>query len=889
MTMQKELVLCVWVALLSALPCLAKYSVEISTLTVEGRNNPLGLDIVHPRFGWVIHSEKKGVVQEEYRIVISSTRENAENLKADVWDSGIVGSDSSQWVQLHGFTPEPNKEYYWRVWVKANRGKPVWSETNRWSTGLLTDRHWKGEWIGTDSLCAYDNDQRHSRCTGRYLRKEFSLEKEVKRATVHVSGLGVYTLYINGKRVGKDWLTPVATDYTKTVAYNTYDVTALMQRDNAIGTIVQAGYFFAPAQNYQTNVRTTYGTPRLRLNLIVEYADGTCETIASDSTWKMHTNGAVRYSNLYDGEMHDSRLEFDGWTRYGFDDWMWEQADVVSAPGGVMRGNVTEPIRVYRTDRPIGIYRYGERFILDFGSNDAGVLRLRIKANHGDTIRIRHAELLQPNDSTRLYTENLRSAEQTAWYVSNGEERMWSPEYTWFGFRYAEVTGVEELNTEDVERLLLSDGLDDSGNSLFIEGNETLNRIIEAARRGIRSNYKGMPLDCPQRDERMPWLGDRTTGCLGESYLLDVHPLYAKWLGDIRECQRQDGAISDVAPAYWRLYNTNITWPAALPFGCDMLYRQYGDLRPMLQSYESIHRWLGLIRKKSYKDGLVTYDRYGDWCVPPESLELVHSKDSSRITDGVLIASCYYYHICRMMAHYAPSEVQREYYTDEAEATRESINCTFLHDSAYSNSTVTANLLPLAMGIVPEECEQAVKETLLRTISVQNDYKQSCGVIGIQWLMRYLSEIGESDIALRIASSTDYPGWGYMIANGATTIWELWNGNTANPSMNSGNHVMLLGDLIPWCFEYLAGIRPDADRPGFKHIVFKPDFSSSSLQGAKASHRSSYGIIRSEWTRRGNKIHWSVEVPANTTAEVHFPNGKVKDIGSGIYKWKMKD
>ena len=887
MTMRKELVLSVWIVLLSVLPCLARQSVEVSSLTVEGRNAPLGLDIMHPRFGWVINSEKRGVVQKEYHLIVSSTQENAEQLVADVWDSGVVGSDSSQWVQLHGFVPEPNKEYYWRVKVKTNRGKTEWSETARWSTGLLDDSNWQGVWIGTDSLTSNDSNQRHSRCTGRYLRKEFTLGKEVKRATVHVSGLGVYTLSINGERVGKDWLAPVATDYTKTVAYNTYDVTSLLKQDNAVGAVLQAGYYFAPAQNYQTNVRTTYGTPRLRLNLIVEYTDGTHETIVSDSTWKMHTDGAVRYSNLYDGEMYDSRLESDGWTRHGFDDRMWRQADVVAAPGGVMRGNVTEPIQVYRTDKPVAIHRYGERFILDFGTNDAGVIRLRIKAEQGDTVCIRHAELLRSGDTTRLYTKNLRSAEQTAWYVSDGEETVWCPEYTWFGFRYAEVTGVKELNMEDVERLLLSDGLDASGNSLSIEGNETLNRIIEAARRGIRSNYKGMPLDCPQRDERMPWLGDRTTGCLGESYLLDVHPLYAKWLGDIRECQRPDGAISDVAPAYWRLYNTNITWPAALPFGCDMMYRQYGDLRPMRQSYENIGRWLKLIRRKSYKDGLVTYDRYGDWCVPPESLELVHSKDSSRITDGVLIASCYYFHICRMMARYAPTDGQREYYTDEAETTREAINRTFLHDSTYSNGTVTANLLPLSMGIVPEECEQAVKETLLRTITVQNGYKQSCGVIGIQWLMRYLSEIGRGDVALRMASSTYYPGWGYMIENGATTIWELWNGNTANPSMNSGNHVMLLGDLIPWCMEHLAGIRPDADRPGFKHILLKPDFSNSSLQGAKASHRSPYGIVRSEWTRRGNSIRWYVEIPANTTAEVHFPDGKVKHIGSGKYEWKM--
>lgn len=857
-------------------------------LTVEGRTEPVGIDELHPRFGWRLIADQNGVKQTAYHLLVSSSREKSEQCDGDIWDSGVVESDVSQWVGVDSLALQPNQTYFWRVRIMTNKGQTDWSPIAMWATGLLEEAHWQGEWIGIDSLLLYDSDSRHSRCTGRYFRKEFRARGNVRRAMVHVSGLGTYLLYINGRRVGQDWLTPVPTDYTRTVAYNTYDVTSLLAERNVVGAVVEAGYFFAPAQNYQANVRTTYGTPRLRLDLVIEYADGTTETIKTDRSWKLNADGAVRYSNLYDGEMYDSRLEWENWLRPGYDDHKWRQAEAVSAPGGIMRGNITEPVRVYAVDKPLGIRRYGDRYILDFGTNASGVLRLRLRVAHGDTVCIRHAELLA-SDTTRLYTANLRSAEQKAFYIGNGKESVWQPEFTWFGFRYAEITGVRDLQARDVERLLLSDDLIADGNSIVIEGNETLNHVVQAALQGIRSNYKGMPIDCPQRDERMPWLGDRTTGCLGESYLLGVYPLYRKWLRDICDSQQTNGALSDVAPAYWRLYNTNITWPAALPFGCEMLYRQYGDSRPIEECYPAVDRWLRYVRSKSYKDGLITYDRYGDWCVPPESLSLIHSKDSSRVTDGRLISSCYYFYLCRWMARHAV-RMQKEtdvlYYEQEAEITRRAINDMFLKDGTYGNSTVTANLMPLAMGIVPIEAEEAVRRTLIETIVKKNDCRLSCGVIGIQWLMRYLSEIGHGDIAYRIASNEEYPGWGYMVKNGATTIWELWNGNTADPSMNSGNHVMLLGDLLPWCFENLAGIKSDPKSPGFKHVVMRPDFHTKALSGILASHNSPYGLIRSEWYRRDSGIEWKIVLPPNTTAEVRLPNGKVKHLLSGTHVFK---
>lgn len=889
------------------LPTITYAKVSLVNLTVEGRSTPQGIDINTPRFGWQIRSDRRNVKQQAYRILVASSKEHMSRNEGDIWDSGTVSSDSSQWVSYKGKPLLPNCHYYWKVIVKTNKGKTAWSDTNYWTTGLMDETNWKGCWIGIDKLVEGDRETRHSRIVTRLLRKEFTAKKKIKRATIHISGLGLYTLYINGKRVGEHVLTPVPTDYTKTVAYDSYDVTPLITTHNAIGVMLAGGRYFAPTQNYQTNVRTTYGYPKLIANLIIEYQNGHSETISTDSTWRLSTDGPIRYANDYDGELFDARRIID-FSLPQFDDSHWKYASTVSAPGGLLRGNITPAMSVYQTEHPTSIRKYGQRVIIDFGTNNAGRIRIDVKGLRGDTIRIRHAELLNSGDST-LYTRNLRSAEATAYYVSDGKQRSWTPEFTYYGFRYAEITVlngrpdqsetpsiIEEcIKLNQIQRELIADHMDETGTGFYVEeanGTSLLNDIVSNARRGIRSNYKGMPIDCPQRDERMPWLGDRTTGCFGESYLMNNHALYSKWTTDICESQRKDGALSDVAPAYWRLYRTNITWPAALAFASNMLYRQYGDLSPMRNNYNAIKKHLALIRRTIYKDGLVIKDTYGDWCVPPESKNLVHSKDPARKTDGVLIASAYYFYICRTMQHYATLFNLKEdalYYSAEAEKTRTAINAKFLTNGNYSNGTATANLLPLAMEIVPDSCKKSVTDNLLHTISVKNDTHLSTGVIGIQWIMRLLSDIGQGEMAYKLAVTDTYPSWGYMVRHGATTIWELWNGDTANPSMNSGNHVMLLGDLLVWCYEHLGGIRPDGKHPGFKHIVLKPDFSIKALHRVEASHPSPYGIIRSSWIRNGNTIIWNIKIPDNTTAELHIPNKKIKYIGSGEYKLKIKN
>ena len=848
----------------------------IRNLTVEGRKGcTMGLDEKTPRLGWQLQSYKPGTMQEKYSIQIATDKDMLQKGIADVWDSGVRTSSQSQWVNIDAEL-KPNTSYFWQVTVTDNFGRVAKSDIGQWSTGLFDDTHWEGEWIGIDSLFEGENQTRHSRIAARYLHKNFNLGKVVKRATAHICGLGYYLLDINNHRIGNSVLTPAPTDYDKTVAYDSYDVTEILKKGtNSIDVTLGPGYYFAMAQNYQTNVRTTYGFPKLRMNLIVEYTDGTSVTIVTDETWRLSVNGPIRYANIYDGTLIDYRRSLRT-------DSSWMAARIVAAPKGKLRGGMLGGVITYARDTANIVT--GTKTIIDFGTNSAGRISLNsITIPEGDTVRIRYAEQLKKNGK-ELYTDNLRASENTDYFIGNGNSVDLKTEFIWHGFRYAEVSGLSENDAKRIVRENMTDDLiSEADIDISEKGNADkgmLNRIMENARRGILDNYKGIPMDCPQRDERMPWLGDRTMGCFGESYITHNHTMYVKWLKDICDSQRANGSISDVSPAYWRLYNGNITWPAALPFGLEMLLIQYGDERPWQRMKENVERFLDFAKKKSLKEGLITYDRYGDWCVPPASLNEVHTKDEKRLTDGVLLSSCYYYYICKMLKR-----------DEEAANMREAINRRFLNNGQYANGTVTANLLPLAMDIVPEDCREAVKNNLIKKIKGENnDPHIDCGVIGIQWLLRYLTREGYGELAYRIASTATYPSWGYMIEQGATTIWELWNGNTADPSMNSGNHVMLLGDFIPWMFECLAGIAPDPENPGFKHIVMKPDFGIREIDGVKACYPSLYGNICSKWTRDANgNIYWEIEIPANTSATAFLPDGKTKELSSGRHLIEVED
>jgi len=716
------------------------------------------------------------------------------------------------------------------------------------------------------------------RLPARWVRKEFSLPKKIRRATVSYSGLGISELYLNGKKVGDEVLSPGLTDYTKRVFYVTHDVTEFVKRgNNAVGVVLGNGRYFAPQHPHVRTV--SYGDPRLLLQMRVEYEDGSATDVVSDESWKLTTDGPILANSEYDGEDYDARKELVGWAKPGFDDSRWEQPQLVAAPGGVMSPQPIAPIRVTGIIKPVKISEPQPGvFIYDMGQNMVGWCRIKVSGPTGAQISLRHAETLQPDGT--LYLANIREAKVTDRYILKGGTEIWEPRFTYHGFRFVEVRGWPGKPTLGaLEGRVVNDDLASAGE--FSCSQPMINRIYQNILWGVRGNYRSIPTDCPQRDERQGWLGDRSAESRGESYLFNVGALYAKWTQDMADCQKDSGSISDVCPPYWVFYNDSVTWPSSAVFIPGAMRDQYADQALVARQYPSMVKWIDYM-SGFIKDGIISKDSYGDWCVPPENPKLIHSKDPARKTAPALIATSYFHHCLKLMAGYATSlgkTADAERFAALAEQLKTAFNAKFYNQEKgyYDNGTQTACVLPLAFDLVPPDQRSRVFDHLVKKITDETHGHIGTGLIGGQWLNRVLTAGGRPDLAYGFATNTTYPSWGYMAEQGATTIWELWNGNTADPAMNSGNHVMLVGDLVIWLYENGAGIAPDPAQPGFKHILMRPQ-PVGDLRWAKATHVSPYGLIASSWKITDGEFQWNITVPANTTATVWLPANDVAAV-----------
>ncbi len=716
----------------------------------------------------------------------------------------------------------------------------------------------------------------------RMLRKEFDVEPRLRRATAYVAGLGLSELYLNGAKAGDDVLSPGLTEYEKRVFYVTHDITSMLKPGrNAVGLWLGNGRYWQPRRRIPLPARG-YGYPKAIAQIELEYAGGRKQVVATDETWKLTTDGPIRANNEYDGEVYDARMEMPGWAQAGFDDSKWEAAQAVQGPPGALRAQMAEPLRVIETLAPKTMkeLRPGV-FIYDLGQNMVGWVRLRVQGPAGARVQLRLAESLRGNGD--LYVDNLRGARATLTYIlKGGGAEVWEPRFTYHGFRYIEITGYPgKPGLDAVEGRVVHDAMPRAGE--WESSHTLLNRIHRNIYWGIRGNYRSIPTDCPQRDEKQGWLGDRSVVSLSESYLFDVAAFYTKWIQDIADSQRPTGSIPDVAPTYWVLYNDGIVWPSTYVLATQMVYRQYGDRRIIERHYEGMKKWVDYMRQ-FLKDGIMPRNTYGDWCVPPEDPKLIHSKDPARITAGPLLSTAYYHQMVKYVSANARM-LGRNGDAEELDKLAAQLKEAFLRtwykaqEARFDNGTQTSSVLPLAFDMVPAQDRSRVFDRLVEKIEKESNNHVGVGLVGAQWLMRTLSDNGRPDVALAISTQTTYPGWGYMISKDATTIWELWNGDTADPAMNSMNHVMQIGDLAVWMYEYLAGIRPDPERPGFQHILIKP-YALSGLDFVKATHRSLYGPITSSWKRAGGGLEMEVTIPPNTSATIHVPStGKVTESG----------
>lgn len=879
---------------------------RLTDLRTAGKLQPAGLGTqqLRPMLSWRIEGDRKrrDIHQTAYQIQVASSMEKLLNDEPDFWDSRRLSSDRSIGVAYGGKLLQSRDQLFWRVRVWTTAGNTGWSEPARWTMGLLKQGDWQADWIGRDEPFATDRIEKFPRLSARYLRREFKVEhhKKVKRAFAYISGLGLYELHLNGQKASEAVLAPGPTDYSKTVFYNTLDVTSLLQAgQNAIGVILGNGRYFTMRQEYKPWKWHQFGMPKLCMQLEITYEDGSRQMVLSDTSWQLTAMGPIRANNEYDGETYDARMEMSGWDRPGYlsrptsskGTTGWQSARLVAAPKGRLQAALNENMQIVRRLTPAKLEekKTGE-VIVDMGQNMAGWLRIHLdgRGHKGDTVILRFAESL--TGSGQLYTANLRDAKSTDKYIIKGEaNEKWSPRFVYHGFRYVSVAHFPGKPTlADFEGQVVSDPMETAGS--FTCSDTTINQVYRNAVWGILSNYKGMPVDCPQRNERQPWLGDRTTGAYGETFAFNNHLLYAKWLQDIEDAQLPMGSLPDVAPNFWFYYKDDVTWPSTYLTVAAMLYQQYGDAAAIRRHYGSMKLWIQYMHHQYVKKGIIDKDSYGDWCVPPDSLQLIHSRNPAKMTSGALLATATFYHDLQLMQGFAGLSGKIEdtaIYGPMAREMRTAFQEKFFDQDKqyYGNNSVTANLLPLAFGLVPKASEQAVFEHIADKTEKTYNGHISTGVIGTQWLLRTLSAYGRNDLALRLAGNRSYPSWGYMVANGATTIWELWNGNTANPAMNSQNHVMLLGDLLIWLYENQAGIASDKhpDGIGFGKIIMAPKINGP-LKFVRATHRSAYGLISSDWEKKGTQWSWKVTIPPNASAQLKFPAGllDIREGGSGL-------
>jgi len=838
-------------------------------LLCEYTVNPLGIDVLHPRFSWELRHSERGRTQSAYQILVATTRENLLRDVGDAWDSGKVESCDSVNIEYQGKPLESRKTYYWKVrwWDDKGQVSP-YSEIATFETGLLRQNEWKAKWIQGGDL----------------LRTEFSIERKVKRARAYICGLGYYELRINGKKVGDRQLDPGWTDYDKVVLYSTYDITGFLREGkNAVGVMLGNGRYSPDIQSTMPPEALKFtkvyenAVPKLILQINVEFQDGGEKTIITDEKWKV-SKGPIVENDIYNGETYDARLEKEGWDNPRYDDSEWKNAEIAEPPGGRLVSQATfPPIKVVKTIQPVSICNPKPGvYVYDFGQNFTGWVRLTVKGPRGVKVKLRYAELVHPDGT--INTEPNREAKATDVYILKGEgTEVYEPRFTYHGFRYVEVTGFPGTpNINSLQGVVVHTAVEPAGG--FSCSNQLINNIHKNIIWGQLSNLMSIPTDCPQRNERMGWMGDAQLTVEEAIYNFNMAGFYTKWILDIKEAQEKDGSVPDVVPPYWKLYPADPAWGTACITIPWYLYLYYGDKRILEENYEVMKGWVDFLGTKT-EGYILKFSKYGDWCPPG----YINSPD----TPGELISTWYYYHdvtILSKIAKILGKTEEAEKYRDLSEKIKEAFNKAFLKDDQYAPvraspfsgliSSQTSNLLPLFLDIVPEDKREAVFKRLLENIIKMHDCHVGTGIIGTRYLLDTLTKYGRTDIAYKLVSQTTYPSWGYMIKEGATTLWERWEYLTGG-GMNSHNHIML-GSIDAWFYKVLAGINIDPSAPGFERIIIKPHVVGD-LKYVSASVNTIRGTVSSIWRREGNSLVLEVSLPVNSKGKVYVPDLGLKN------------
>ncbi len=856
----------------------------MKNLSVEFRQNPLGVDVEQPRLGWNMISKLRGERQSAYQVLVASSPELLAKNQGDLWDTKQVKSDLSNQLPYGGKPLRSNQLVWWkvRVWDK-NGAVSAWSSAAQWTMGLLNEADWMGaSWISAPEAIALAAAPARGRVTspGLLLRREFATKSGLKRALLHVSGLGNYTPFINGQKASGDVLEPGWTNYRKTVLYQSYDVTALVKSGapNAIGLSLGHGMYDisgAPDGRY-VKFRQSFGPLQAIAQLRLQYEDGSSEIIGTDIRWKT-SPGPLTFENLFAGEDYDARLEIDGWDEPNLrDETKWTSAIAAPSPGGAMRSlsSAAPPIRAHDRLQPVKITSPKPGVaVYDFGQNTAMMPRLEVRGAAGAMVRMIPAELLG-KDGLVDRNSSTQDGVRPAWWqytLRGAGNEMWMPQFFYHGSRYLQVettspTGTPAPIIEKLESVVVHSSSTPIGK--FETSNELFNRTHALVRWAQRSNMMSVMTDCPHR-EKMPWLEETHLNGPSLRYNFEMAPLLAKTTNDMADSQLENGFVPNIAPEFFKAqprvedpFRNSPEWGSAFLLVPWQQYQFTGDTSLLRRHYEGMKRYVAFLESTA-KDHIVSTG-LGDWYdIGPKP------SWGSQLTPPPLTATAFYYYDNWILARVAallgkPEEAA----TFEAKSLliRDAFNAKFFNPETgqYATGSQTSNAIPLVMELAKPEHRAGLLEAIVKDVQQKG---LTSGDVGYRYLLRALADGGRSDVIYAMNNQSDKPGYGMQLARGATSLTEKWDASVGN--FGSQNHFML-GQINEWFFHDLAGIQCDPTVPGFKKIIIKPAIVGD-LKMASASYDSSYGRIESRWTREGNQLTLRVSIPANTSATVYMP------------------
>jgi hypothetical protein len=844
---------------------------RVDRLRCEYAENPLGVDVPRPRLSWIVESDVRGQRQTAYRILVASTAKRLAQDQGDMWDSGRVESDETLHIPYQGSDLRTSQQVFWKVraWDK-NGDASSWSEPAAWTMGVVRERDWRAQWI----VAPWTSE-------ALLLRHEFDVKPGLRRAVVHVCGLGHFEMTLNGRKSGDHLLSPGWSKYNKTCLYETHDVTDLLREGpNAVGLALGDGMYHTERRNRFSKFQGSFGPLRAIAQIELEYENGASDFVVTDEAWQVHP-GPVTYNDVYGGEDFDARLVQPGWNEPGFTAEGWVNAVELVSPSGTLRGLSASapPLRAIEVVEPVATNRLSQsRDVIDLGQNASFMPRIRVAGPAGSNVRLTHAEVLHADGT--INRDTCSGDRGPAWWQytkRTDEPETWFPQFFYAGCRYLQLDrmpaeqGGELPQLEKIEGVVVHSSAEPVGE--FSCSNELLNRIRTLVRWAQRSNMVSVLTDCPHR-EKLGWLEQYHLNGPSIRYEFDVNRIFVKGMRDMADSQTAEGLIPNIAPEYTVFdgtFRAAAEWGAAFLLVPWQQYQFTGDASLLADYYPQMQKYMEYLAGRA--DDHILAEGLGDWYdVGPKRSGV------SQWTPPPITATAFYHGDARLMAGIAavlgkPQDAER--YAKMTKEIRAAWLAEYRHDDGtYATNSQCANALALVLGLANPADRDAALASIVADVQRRGN-AVTAGDVGFRYLLLALAQGGRSDVIYQLVNQDDKPGYGYQLKRGATSLTEAWDANH-----NSSHNHFMLGQVIEWFYRYLAGIGADPAGPGFKKIVIQPT-PVGDVQWAKGSYRSIRGEIRCEWRRDGEKFNLRVRIPANTTATVHVPARSADGVTEG--------